>query len=43
MKAAVETGLAVQSVVFPEGQFLDMGTPDGLEQLHAFLARNFRE
>lgn len=35
--AAVNAGLVVQTVPFPQGRFLDIGTPDGLAQLPKFL------
>ncbi|BCX04472.1 MAG: nucleotidyltransferase [Candidatus Roseilinea sp.] len=38
MHAAVEAGLLVQTVTFHDGRFLDIGTPQGLMQLPAFLA-----
>ncbi len=40
MHAAVETGLHVQTVTFHQGAFLDIGTPQGLMQLPAFLQQS---
>jgi glucose-1-phosphate thymidylyltransferase len=37
LQAAVEAGLTVQTVTFPDGRFLDLGTPEGLERLPGFL------
>jgi glucose-1-phosphate thymidylyltransferase len=34
--AAVGAGLVVQTSAFPEGRFLDIGTPDGLAQVSSF-------
>lgn len=34
--AAVNAGLVVQTVAFPEGRFLDIGTPGGLAQASSF-------
>jgi len=33
MRAAVESGLTVQTALFPQGRFLDIGTVQGLSQL----------
>jgi hypothetical protein len=37
--AAVDAGLVVQSVAFPDGRFLDIGTPTGLRGMPEFLDR----
>jgi glucose-1-phosphate thymidylyltransferase len=37
LHAAVNAGLVVQTVPFADGRFLDVGTPDGLDRLPAFL------
>ena len=37
--AAVDAGLVVQSVAFPDGRFLDIGTPTGLRGMSEFLER----
>jgi glucose-1-phosphate thymidylyltransferase len=37
VRAAVDSGLIVQSVAFPDGRFLDIGTPAGARLLPAFL------
>jgi len=34
--AAIRAGLHVDSVFFPEGRFLDVGTPDGITAAASF-------
>lgn len=38
LKAAVEAGLDVRGVRFPDGRFLDIGTPSGLRQVAEFAS-----
>jgi glucose-1-phosphate thymidylyltransferase len=38
LQAALDEGLAVQSVTFDDGRMLDIGSPAGLEALPPFLA-----
>ena len=37
LHAAVESGMSVQTVAFPQGRFLDIGTPTAMMQLPAFV------
>ncbi len=39
IQAALDSGLQVETVLFPEYTYLDIGTPKGLEQAHAVANR----
>jgi glucose-1-phosphate thymidylyltransferase len=34
IQAAIDAGLRIDSVIFPQGRCVDIGAPDMLEQLH---------